>query len=538
MRAFLKLFFVLFLSLFISLFSCKRETGWNIDVALPLVKSHLDISHFFGDTVFKADPTGLLHAVFSETIANYTMDSLIQLPDTTIKIIFISPFTTSLAPNTLIYTNSALSDRELTFDISNGVELNKAIVRKGFLKVVYSNTYAQPLNFNYTIHSASLYGHTFNIGATIPGGSVSRPGSLTAIYPLDGYAIHLTGLSQNKVNTLVHSYTVSTNASGQPAVLSAGEGLNVNLSFIDLVPEYIQGYFGPQGLSIGPDSSLIGLFSNIKADGFSLTQAAINFRIVNEFGLELNSSIAHLKSIKTIPYRTIALNAGSLLQSININRAGKTNNPSVPVFPWVKQINLNSSNSNLNAFLENTPDYLGYALTIKVNPQGNTSAANDFAYYGHGLNVMADVDIPLALSANYFRLVNYSKIDLTQLKELGNVNTCNITTQARNNYPFTAKIQGYLLNDKGQVIDSIFNNGQHVIEKAVTDINNKVLRYTDTKLVTTFDKAKNDHLAQSKQIKFVSYLYLPNPSTPTQIKQDQYLDIVLSAEVNYHAKSK
>jgi hypothetical protein len=62
--------------------------------------------------------------------------------------------------------------------------------------------------------------------------------------------------------------------------------------------------------------------------------------------------------------------------------------------------------------------------------------------------VTADVDIPLKLSADYFSLVNFSKVDLTQLKELNDVNSCQIIIDASNNYPFKAQVQGYMLNDQ------------------------------------------------------------------------------------------
>ena len=78
----------------------------------------------------------------------------------------------------------------------------------------------------------------------------------------------------------------------------------------------------------------------------------------------MSSSINNLKSIKTSSSNVVTLNAGNLLQSINVNRAGKTNNPSNPVFPWVQLINVNNTNSNLNPFLENLPNYFGFALCI------------------------------------------------------------------------------------------------------------------------------------------------------------------------------
>lgn len=530
---FVKNFFLALVILY-SFNSCKKGTNWDIDAAFPLAKSYLNISNFFGDTIFKADTNNLLHISFSKDIINFTMDNLVKLPDTTVKIDFISPFTSNLSPGSQIYSNSASTDKEITFDVSNGVELNKAIIRSGYLKIEYFNSYSQPLNFNYLLNSASLWGNVFHVNQTIPGGSISSPGSLTRYYPLNDYNISLTGLTNNKINTIVQTYTISTDISGQPGVLNMNEGINVRMSFVDIVPEYVQGYFGMQDLSFGPDSTSVGLLGTFSASNLQLTQAAINFRIVNEFGVEMSSSINSVRSIKTNPLNVVALNAGNLLQNINVNRAGKTNNPSNPVFPWVKQININSSNSNLNPFLQNLPNYLGYTVKAKINPLGNISGANDFAYYGHGLRVIADVDIPLALSADYFSLVSFSKVDLTQLKELKDVNHCEIFLQARNNYPFKTQVQGYMLDENNQVIDSLFIPGQNFINNAITDINNVVLNYVDSRLVSTFDLHKIEHLQQCKQIKFVSTLYLPNQPTPIKINNDSYLDLTVSANVNYN----
>lgn len=62
---------LIFISLLTSLISCKKETSWDLDAAIPIAKSHLNIANFFGDTIFKADPTNLLHIAFSKDILNY-----------------------------------------------------------------------------------------------------------------------------------------------------------------------------------------------------------------------------------------------------------------------------------------------------------------------------------------------------------------------------------------------------------------------------------------------------------------------------------
>ena len=292
MQIFKKSFIGLFI--LVSLFSCKKETSWDVDLAIPIAKSHLNISNFFGDTIFKADPTGLLHIAFSKDLINYTLDSLVKLPnkDTTIK--YLSFFSSTLNPGVQIFTNALSADKEITFDVNNNVELNKAIIRNGNLKIEYKNTYAQPLKFNYIINSATLWGGQLTVNQVIPGNS-----TLIKTYALDGYNINLTGISGNKVNTLVQTYTISTDANGVTDILLPGQGLLIKLSFVDIIPEYVQGYFGTQNLSFGPDSSSIGFLGNFNPSNLLLTQSAINFKIINEFGVEMNSSITSMKSIKT-----------------------------------------------------------------------------------------------------------------------------------------------------------------------------------------------------------------------------------------------
>ncbi len=283
MRFLQKLIIGLFL--LISVVSCKKETTWDVDLAIPLAKSYLNISNFFGDTIFQADPNGLLHIAFSKDLINYTMDSLVNLPDTTVTLGYTLPFSQALSAGVVIYSNAAsTTDREIKFDVSNGVELNKAIVRSGYLKVDYSNTYNQPLDFNYIINSASLWGNLLTINQTVAGNS-----SFTKTYPLNGYNINLTGQSGNKVNTLVQTYTISTSPSGVASTLQPGQGLIIKLSFVDIVPEYVQGYFGQQDLSFGPDSTSLGFLGNFSPSNLMLTQSAINFRIINEFGVEMSS---------------------------------------------------------------------------------------------------------------------------------------------------------------------------------------------------------------------------------------------------------
>ncbi len=513
--------------------SCKKETNWDIDLEIPIANSHLDFSHFFGDSIFKSDTANLLHIALKKEIINYTIDSLANLPDTTINLAYTIPFSIPLNPGTLIFSNSLTNDKEITFDIDHDVELNKAIIKSGYLKVEYLNTYSQPMKFNYKISSAKLWGEELSINQSVLGKS-----NLVKYYPLNGYEIDLTGLAGNRVNTIAHSYTISTDEKGQPDVLLAGEGLIIKISFLNLVPQYIQGYFGQQHLTFASDSTYLGFSKNFNAKNILLSQSSINIDITNELGVELSGSIKNIRSMQTSPLNIITLNSDHLLQSLNIDRALKVNSISGLIKPSLKKIDISSSNSNLNDFLQNLPNYLGYNMKGTINPLGNISGGNDFAYYGKGLKVVLNIDIPLAISSDYFTLVNYSKLDLTNLKELSNVNTCEITLSALNNYPFIADIQGYMLNNSSQVIDSLFVPGRNRIQAAQTDNNNSIVSGTKSSLSCLFDKDKIQHLSECKQIKFVTFFYPKQSSIPIKIQANGYLDLSVKAKINYNAISK
>ena len=97
----LKRIFLLFA--FINLLgACRKPTiaNWDVDAVLPLVNSELNIKNFVGDTIFKADNTGLLSFDVTREIFSIKLDSVVKLPDTTIVSTYTVPaiITTKFAP--------------------------------------------------------------------------------------------------------------------------------------------------------------------------------------------------------------------------------------------------------------------------------------------------------------------------------------------------------------------------------------------------------------------------------------------------------
>lgn len=189
--------------------------------------------------------------------------------------------------------------------------------------------------------------------------------------------------------------------------------------------------------------------------------------------------------------------------------------------------------SNLKPFIENLPEYLGYSGKIQVNPNGNASATNDFAYYNTGIRIFADVDVPLIFRADYFQLQDVLDINFENVKQLNNVNEGRIIFNVTNNYPFKAKLQAYLLDENNNTLDSLLLASNNTIQMASVNANNDIIAPKNSQLIAYMNDNTIEHLKKSKKIKLVSYFYLL-PSPPDVVIYDHYfLDVVITVDVNY-----
>lgn len=528
MRAFVNTAGVLLLLTFFC--QCRKPTvaSWDVDVVLPLVNSQLNIKNFLGDSIFKPDNTGLLNLSVTRTLTAVKLDSLIRLPDTTIVNSFTVPavFPATLTPGQVL---SFFPPGELTFNIGNGVALKKIDLRSGKLRIKFTNDLAEPLDLIYKFVSVTKNGQPLLITETVP----PLPDSLVKTYDLSGYNLAMTGLNGTTYNTIVQTYTVIVNPMAAAVTVTYAQGAHAHVSYSDLVPQYIEGYFGQQTISIPADTAELDFLKNVQASNFMLSDASLNFRILNEFGAEFRSSLSNVKSLNTQTSNNVSLST-SQLSNININRANKVG---TAIYPSVKTISLTNSNSNITTFLSNLPDKLTYQGSVNVNPLGNLSGYNDFAFYNTGIKVVADINIPLKFNADYFKLVSNANIDFSNLKQLDHVNYGEFIISTLNGYPFQAKLQAYLLNDQGLVIDSLVAPGG-IIDRGLIDNQNVVYQATQSQLRLPLNQDKIANLKRSRKLRIETYFIMPPGPAPIKIYENYTFDVNIIAELNYRAERK
>jgi hypothetical protein len=524
----IKIFRFLPILIFVIFFSCRKDTvtNWDIDFTGPVVTSKLNIKNFLGDSLFSTS-NNVLNLSYNREIAYIKLDSLIKLPDTTIvnQFLWPSPFPSTLNPNQTI---NLLPPTPLTFNISNGVALKYGIIRKGILNIKFSNSIAEPLDFRYILPGIKKNNQPFTVFETIPPGE----NSLVKSYELNGYDIDFTSGGLAAFNTIIQNYTVSLNSNAQPAEITFGKGAKAEISYSEIIPEYAYGYFGQQSVTINTDTANLNIFQNFNAVNLQLNDARLDFRIINEFGAEFSGSLNNIKSINTIKNNSVSLNTQQL-NSININRAYQVNKT---INPSVKFISLTKNNSNILPFLSNLPNKITYGGNININPLGNTSGFQDFAFYNTGIKVLADIQIPLKFNADAFFLESNASIDFTNLKQLDNVNYGTFIISAKNGYPFDAELQAYMVDGNNIIIDSLFNSSNNTIPKGIIDAQNIVLSPQSSKLYIAFDNVKLQNLKRSKNMKIKARLNMPPNPPEITIRENYEIDIDIIIDVNYKVR--
>lgn len=524
--------FISLLLIVLALQSCRKSStaNWDVDAVLPVVQSSLNIRHFLGDTLFKYDNTGLLTLSVNRQLVYLKLDSLFAIPDTSIVSSFTVPAITplQLTPGQAI---TLFPPSELAFDISNGVKLKKTEVRSCILHVKFSNTLDQPLDLIYQLPNALKNGKPFTISETIP-----KEGSfLEKDYDLSGYVIDLRGQNGNVYNTILQTYTmlVSNSASG-PTTAYYGDGARVELTYSKIQPQYIEGYFGQQKIDIAVDTARFGLDQNFRAKNFMLSEASLGFKLYNEFGAEFGASIFNLNAINSADGKTVTLTQGAL-SNLNINRAthAATGGP----LSSEKDILLNGSNSNIVPFISCLPSRLTYQGSIFLNPLGNISSYNDFAYYNTGVRLVADINIPMRFNADYFVLTTSAKTDFSGVKQLDKVKGGSFIFKVTNGYPFDAELQAYLMDESDRIVDSLYT-AENVVRRGTIDAQNEVTNPVESNIYVPVTREKIEHLKQCRHIKITAKFIVPPGPPDVKIKESYALDTKIIAELTYNVSGK
>jgi hypothetical protein len=391
----------------------------------------------------------------------------------------------------------------------------------------------------YVLQSATFNSVPATFNYVVPAAPSATQGSiLDAELDLSNYEIDFTGLNGDRVNTLVTVFTaiIDPTETGMITVLPA-DSVIINMTFEDVRPSYIRGYFGSEITQVGPEESYLSFFSRVQSGQLGLDSVTMKFTLENYAGLDARFTVNNLWSRSTRTGQTIFLNHSLIGNPVNINRAPYSFSypPTIPqIYSWT----FDNSNSNIVNLMEEMPDFLGYDFSIFTNPLGNVSGNNDFLYPRFGINAYLDVDIPVNFFADQIVLVDTLETDFGTLAE-DNVRKANLTLFAGNGFPFDAAVQIFMLDANNNVSSSIvvapgtiysaplaFSNGYYFASGATQSVVNIAL-----------DEAQTTAFLNSTRLLIQSTFHTNTNPNYVKIFTTNRLDLNLTADFEYRVNN-
>lgn len=534
-----RIFIFVSLGLGICSVSCRKmgsHPSWDTQVLAPLIKTSLSINNIVTNSSVKSNLDSSVTLIYSDSLYNLSMDSLLKIPDTTLLYDYASPVAYTFKPgDNIIPTNVS----NTIYNVGSA-QLKEAIIQSGFVKVEATSYVKQVTDYTYLIPSATLNSKPLDTYMKVPAASGGVPGRAQKLIPLNGYVVDFTGPTHNLYNNITTSLSGILDSLASSTTINPGDSIVIKATFYNLIPYYGTGYFSTSTHTFGPQQSTFPLFSKITSGNLNLQDVNVNFVLENGFGVDARVYVSQLVSINSHTGNTIGLSDASIINNaININRATRSFNPASPVYPSIQTYSITPANSNILQWIDNLPTKVGYTLQVTTDPLGNVSGSTDFVFNGYGIKAYLDVTVPLSVIASNLTLADTVPVNFSSGSQAKQIKSGVFTLYATNGFPFSAGIQVYMLNNNLQVTDSLLNTVQ-TISPGITDAMGKVISPQNSTLTIPVNASKMQELQNCGKIiimaRFNTGCATCTPPQYSKIYNYYLLNVKLVGNFDYQVK--
>jgi len=519
------------------------ENGWPIDIANLIYQFTNKVS---GDTVaidtFAYIPVGDIQtqtvSIAGKTIEGDLMAQIINMDspgsagpvpiDTsdnltlTLKVYDLKPY----AATAIFPAQNIINSYDVVKYNLGSAELSTILIKEGQVEVEVISTLQDTLYFQYLIPSAKMNGKEFVVNAIVDPAPPGDTSHLLRYYDFSGYTLDLTGPSGDSLNTFYSSVIGRIDSTGRIVSLSLADSIFVYTGVVNLVPEYVSGYLGQDTVKVGPAKTDLDIFKKIKSGTLDLSDVELTLSIDNGFGADAIVQINDIQTINNTTSSTISLSGSVLDNPFIIQRATDK-----PLTSAISELTIDNSNANADALIENLPDQLLYDLDIYINPQGNTSSSQDFAYADLPITANLNMELPLSFIANNLTLQDTSKLNLSEMKNSENIIDGDFTCIVDNGFPLEATLQLYVLNDNNSIVDSLITDGG--ITSAEINSSNRVIKQIRSKIKIPLSNSKINTLLNTEKV-LVKFSFSTVPTNQhLKIYSEYAIEFILTGDFNY-----
>lgn len=515
------------LSTAVLLAGCRKDrpqAQWDVDLTLPLVITSMSVADAIGDSLVSVGDDGLISVIFSEQLFALSLDTVLDIPDTVFNYGEPFLFSGSIAPGIPL-----ASQNEITrFDLADA-QLSRLDVREGIVQVGVVSSVEGPLIMTFGLPGATRLGVPFeivsNVPAALPGGtaSVSGPANLA------GYRFDLRGPAFDDVNTLVTQFGGMVDPAHPSNVpVTTQDSVVALVSYTGMVPQYARGYFGQRTVHLGPEANDISGSLGITANWIDIDRIAVRLKLTNGIGVDAQVQLNYLTSQNSTTGSNVQLNHAITSGTVQINRAtdlGYGHTPAVSIY------NLDETNSNVDLFVENMPDVVGFEADLELNPLGDISNGNDFLYYDSKLSADLEVEVPLCLAVNGLQLQSIVVPDLPGTPEHHGLREGELMLFAKNGFPFDAIMQLDIIGADGTVLSNIPVTG--TVASGLLGPDGFVQTPVESKLNAYITEAQVNMLYNGGRVRITSLYNTTDQPQQVKILDSYRLDLQLTVRGTY-----
>ncbi len=513
----------IFLLLALVLFACKKEaTTWEHRIRAPLLKGDLDIGELLPAEDLEADASRRLTLVRVDTLFQLPLDSILELPDTTLKKSYTAPVggTTVSPGQSLINTDQT---RVLQLPKS---ELSRVVLQKGTLHYEIKSTIGEQTLYEYRIPAATKNGQPLEVNASVPAGSQNDPSIVTGQRDLEGYKLDLTGPNGGKVNRFKTETQVRTDPGGSDVTLEANDSLVMRNSFIGAEPSFAKGYFGQHSFDRPYEEKALGLFDKIRSGSIDIDSVKVTFTIDNGIGMDARARIPMLKA--TGGQDNVSLSHSMIGQPINLSRASYKNGT---MDHTVHKEVLTPQNSNVDAFIEALPQRIGHELELLTNPLGDISNGNDILLRGHTVHGRMRITLPLAFIANELTLADTLDWNIGNDGQSRKIEEGTFFLNVGNGFPMAMELSLHLHAKNGTRSATLFED--RTVPAAPTDASWKVTSKRDERIRFSLPESKMDAVRRAEEASVVARFNTPSTASHIDIYEHYSFDLQLTGDFRY-----
>lgn len=429
--------------------SCKKEkTVWDTNWSAPLAYGRLTLNDLIDEENLQINSDGYLSLVIHESVLEFSIDTLIKLPDTTIV-----TKTAIGIPSLEISPSFSLPDvYDQAFELGD-IELKKIIIESGLADAKIESPWKGKTKVTITFPKVTKSGVPLERIYYLDAGSPESLAIAEDLIDMGYYHMELRGLDDTEFNTLGINVTVESNEDADVFTVTNSDSIAFSFQFRELVARYAKGYFGQYHLTDTVGFSLAPLKKVIDGS-IDIDSIDLKISIMNGFNLIAQAKITKLTALNTRTGNTVEFDFAEKNSTININPASGGYYDYVPsVYP----IFLNNTNTNIVEFLENLSDSVIIGYELDINPFGNITAGNDEFFPDSKMQLFLDGEFPLNFGANDLTLQDTMEIDFV---ETGAIDPKKVYASLlyTNGFPLGADLKIYLLDENKEIIDSILTN--------------------------------------------------------------------------------